>query len=285
MALAWMFLATLTGAAAASPAPAAASDEMAILDAYLAQFDKPVYVADEEAPSPIVDRCHRHGGQEDVARLPLGAGAAATNDLMFQHSEWHGERGRFTEPVFTWSDSDPYGRHFIEYHADLLRTYVDWRAANGHAPLAPWDPMTPIPDSLAYPVEPPCRARESNDPRIPLPTFLTVEGGTDGSPFWGYTALCDIPDLNRLGKTIEGSWYHADVHLTIGGDMAEAALTLRDPVFWPWHAHVQGIVETWQACQALEVEGDGARETRETPGLALPGALTALAVVACFRKR
>ncbi len=130
--------------------------------------------------------------------------------------------------------------------------------------------MTPIPEAFAYPVDVPCRARESENPGVPLPSFLTVSGGNETSPFWGYTALCQIPDANRLGKTIEGSWYHADVHLAIGGDMADAGLTLRDPIFWPWHVHVQDIYESWLACASLPLDEADHPEAKEAPGPMLP---------------
>ncbi len=281
-ALAGVALLVLTVAAPSSVA--AEASEMEILDMYLEQFDT-WRGAQGVGVEMVQDRCHRTGGTEDTSKLPPLASLDSTNDLMFQHARWHGEHGRFLEPVFTWSDSDPYGLEFLEYHRDLILTYGDWRLLNGHPALVAWDPMTPIPASLAYPVDLPCRARESEDPKIALPTYLTVAGGTNGSPFWGYAALCEIPDANRLGKTIEGSWYHADVHLTIGGDMADAGLTLRDPVFWPWHVHVQSIYETWMTCEPPQVAAASDPAPRETPGFGLPLALLGVLAMARVTKR
>ncbi len=254
---------------------AAAVSEMAILDSYLENFDT-YRGAHDVWVTMVYDRCHRNGGTEDTSKLPLVASVDATNDLMFQHAKWHGDQGRFLEPVYTWSDSDPYGIEFLEYHRDLIVTYEDWRALHDYPVLVSWDPMTPIPEEFAYPVAMPCLKRATETPGIALPSFLTVGGGSDGSPFWGYTALCDIPDANRLGKTIEGSWYHADVHLTIGGDMAEAGLTLRDPIFWPWHKHVQGIYDTWMACASLQLDAQSGAQAKATPGVALPVGLIAV---------
>ncbi len=252
---------------------------MEILDRFLEQFD--TYRGAESVwVSLVYDRCHRNGGTEDSSKIPLVTSVDSTNDLMFQHAKWHGDQGRFLEPVYTWSDSDAYGVEFLEYHRALVVTYDDWRVMNGYPPIVPWDPLTPIPEAYAYRVEAPCLKRESENPQVALPTYLTVEGGSDASPFWGYTSLCEIPDSNRLGKTIEGSWYHADVHLTVGGDMAEAGYTLRDPLFWPWHAHVQGLYDTWMACAGPATTDGNDRpgaEARATPGL--PATTLLLAVL------
>ncbi len=258
----------------------AAPTEMEILDQYLEQFDTyrghgPVWV------KTVYDRCLRTGGGEDTSKVPGVASLDATNDLMFQHAKWHGTRGFFLEPVFTYSDSDPYGTEFIEYHAELIRTYADWRALHGYPELVAWDPIAPIPPAYAYPVELPCKARTSEDPQIAVPSYLTIPGGDATSPFWGYTALCQIPDLNRLGKTIEGSWYHADVHLAIGGDMADAGLTLRDPIFWPWHTHVQQIVETWETCAPTQLAQEAGPAAKNAPGV---GLLAGLALLLAARR-
>lgn len=263
----------------AAPGVDAQQTEMEILDLYLEQFD--TYRGAEGVwVNTVYDRCQRTGGTEQTAGLVPVASADATNDLLFQHARWHGERGRLIEPVFTWSDSDPYGIDFLEYHRDLVVTYEGWRAMNGYTVLPAWDPATPIPAEFAYDVGLPCKARESDAPGIVLPTFLTAGGGEAESPFWGYRALCDIPDANRLGKTIEGSWYHADVHLTIGGDMADAGTTLRDPIFWPWHKHVQGIYDAWSACPPLQEDAAG---SQAAPAAALP--LLGLVLVLVARNR
>lgn len=258
-------------------------DEMAILDEYLARFDT-WRGAEGVGTTVVFDRCHRNGGTEESSKVPVTTSADATNDLMFQHAKWHGDHGGFLEPVYTWSDSDPYGIEFLEYHGNLVRTYNDWRVSQGHAVLTPWDPMTPIPPDHAYDVAAPCLARKSGDPQVALPSFLTTTGGSDRSPFWGYTSLCQIPDANRLGKTIEDSWYHADVHLSIGGDMAEAGFTLRDPIFWPWHAHVQGIHDAWTGCTTNVTVEAADPASRDAPGGGAAGWLTAVALIVIARR-
>lgn len=257
---------------------------MEILDLYLEQFD--TWRGAQGIWTPlVVDRCLRNGGTEDSSKLPVVASVDSTNDLMFQHAAWHGEQGGFLEPVYTWSDSDRYGLEFLEYHRDLVATYDEWRVMNGYPALVPWDPSTPIPDAYAYAVAAPCLERESEDPQVAMPSFLTVEGGSDLSPFWEYTSLCEIPDANRLGKTIEDSWYHAEVHLTIGGDMAEAGLTLRDPIFWPWHVHVQGIYDSWMACPLSVADPVHDQGTNEAPGFPLATPVLATLGLAWARRQ
>ena len=65
--------------------------------------------------------------------------------------------------------------------------------SKGYLPVSSWDPSTPIPDSLAHDVKLEGLRETSNpssvDPLCKTPTWLTVAGGSDKDPTYGYTAL------------------------------------------------------------------------------------------------
>jgi Common central domain of tyrosinase len=70
-------------------------------------------------------------------------------------------------------------------------------------------------------------------------------------------------NLRELGESIESGLYatdfmvnyHALAHVAASGDMANPATSMRDPVFWAWHKHIDSILTSWQATQGVEAGG------------------------------
>ncbi|HET6405467.1 MAG TPA: tyrosinase family protein, partial [Candidatus Thermoplasmatota archaeon] len=183
---------------------------------------------------------------------------------------------------------DRYGIIFFEWHRHFLQKYEAWRAENGHPPLEPWDPATPMPPSLAYPYpERACSDGRVEDPRVPLPTWATVAGGEEADPLFGHTRLCAFRDLNELGKSVAFE-YHWQFHAGIQGDMVGGRGPL-DPAFWAGHQFINRLMDAWwEACDAAPrggaALGAGVDEARAVP---LPGlvAFAALAASALALRR
>lgn len=110
-----------------------------------------------------------------------------------------------------------------------------------------------------------------------LPSFWKTAVGTTSDPW--YAAGC--PDQNRvktctvstkkslkdytlrqLGESIESGQYrtdfqvnyHALAHIAASDDMSDPATSMRDPIFWSWHSHLDSILTQWQALQGAEAQ-------------------------------
>ena len=255
--------------------------EQTILDRYLHQFDR----------YPNLPYCARMGGQEmtaDGPGLPPSANHYnLTNSLLDEHMRWHVRHARLLNATGYADDNNTAGLEFVMMHRSMLKSYDDWRVANGAQPLAPWDPVTRIPPELSYNVTYPCHARASEFPGVRLPAWLTVAGGNETSPIFQYTSLCQFQTLNRLGKELDEEGreallhaeglvgsppprppnYHAQVHLGVGGDMADASISMRDPVFWAWHEYLDSHTRHWEtACGHCGQAAD--YEMAAMPGMA-----------------
>jgi hypothetical protein len=173
-------------------------------------------------------------------------GAAAA---LAEHGDWH----RAHTPGVPG-----HGQHFLEFHREYIGKYDRWRRANGVPPIPLWDPSTPIP------AEVPHGARVSSNPvsrngAVRKPTWLRRSGGSAFDPVWGHSNLRQFRNAEELGSAIDSGW-HGSVHNTIGGDMANAAVAPRDPVFWRWHKFIDSIWLNWQGrpvAVRLDFDGDG----------------------------
>jgi hypothetical protein len=258
-------------------APAAAPAEpleIDILESYLALHDKV-----DGTP-----HCARSHGfvltPQGAIRSPTGA----TNRILEEHFVFHLETGDQPGSGFRPSpdDEDRYGIIFLEWHRQFLWAYESWRLANGHGPLEPWDPGTPMPPSLAY--EYPgrgCTDGRNSDPQVALPSWATVEGGDEPDPIFAHTSLCQFKDLNQLGKSISIE-YHWQFHARIGGDMT-ATQGPRDPAFWAGHQFINRLMDRWwEACEGTARAGSaalgGADAARPIPAPAAAAALAAVGV-------
>ena len=113
--------------------------------------------------------------------------------------------------------------------------------------MTSWDPSTSIPDSLSHEVKS-TALRDTNypysvDAKCKTPTWLTMTGGSERDPIYGYSALYQFRSIDELGFAIDTGW-HGKVHNTIGGDMKGFHSPI-DPIFWPWHRWIDEIRGTW----------------------------------------
>lgn len=222
----WPLLLVGLLAPVASPA-ATEAPELGIVGAFLAETDSPLVMG---------DHCRRHGGVQTTEDLPAldAPWPVWTNGHLYEHVSWHFRHLSIERAVFSLGPEDRYGDEFVAFHREMIAHYDAWREAYGHEPVATWDPALPIPPEFAYPASAGCRARDHDDVNLPAPTWATIAGGEKRDPLWNHTALCQFADVNELGKSIDWG-YHGDVHAAVGGDMDNALVSPRDPVFWAWH--------------------------------------------------
>jgi Common central domain of tyrosinase len=161
--------------------------------------------------------------------------------IMMEHMDWH----NLPENK---SKTGNYGERFLLFHKQYIEKFDNFRISKSFLPLSPWDPSTPIPPQLAH-EEILVAPRLTDNPYsvnylCKTPTWLTVAGGIDVDPKFGYTSLSQFQSLDELGFAIDYSW-HATVHNTIGGDMSMFHSPI-DPIFWPWHKWIDDIRATWE---------------------------------------
>jgi len=121
---------------------------------------------------------------------------------------------------------------------------------------------------------PPCTGLTRNGIAT-LPTWWKASPGANADPW--YSAGCpnsyssstctasskkSLKDytLRELGESIESGLYapdflvnyHALAHIAASDDMANPVTSMRDPIFWGWHTHLDSILSAWQAVQGVE---------------------------------
>lgn len=238
-----LLLALSGGVLSFSPAAAQAGPtELAIVEEYLAPWDDPAIRG---------NHCLRSGGlgrdQNPTGEPWPGAADAPTNAFLRVHLAWHDEHAAHAgDPV----EAD--GSAFFEFHHVLVHDYEAWRARLGHPALVAWDPATPIPFAFTYDATPPCRARATDDPAVPLPSWATLAGGADQDPLYGHRALCQFSSVAQLANALAvPGGFHESVHGTVRGEMQRASTSEKDPVFWAFHRFVDDLFHSWEhVCNA-----------------------------------
>jgi hypothetical protein len=179
----------------------------------------------------------------------LGEGTITEHELMrnrkmMEHMNWH-------ELSENKTKSGNYGERFLLFHKEFIEKFDTFRISKHYLPFSSWDPSTIIPASLAHEGYIEKRYTDSPysiDPLCKTPTWLTIAGGSEPDPIYGYTSLYQFRSTNELGFAIDpighDSW-HNRIHNTIGGDMAKYHSPI-DPIFWPWHKWIDEIRATWQ---------------------------------------
>jgi subtilisin-like proprotein convertase family protein len=181
---------------------------------------------------------------EDMTSLELKKLAQLHNAFMMpehlkHHSAWHEVNG----PGGTRGPGS--GELFLLFHHQMMKEFADYCAQHGAPDLVPmpiWDPTKRIPPEIKNPKA----KRVTDNPKIPLPTWLTIEGGDTVAPgeIPGIKGLKDVKTLDDLGRLLGTSGYHASAHNGIGGTMATFG-SPQDPVFFGWHGHLDDIMMQW----------------------------------------
>lgn len=114
-----------------------------------------------------------------------------------------------------------------------------WRPNTGQTQVDPWFsngcPANPTPDD---------------------PSFVTTCATQFKRSFDDYS-------LRELGESIEGGIYsldfqvnyHAFAHLAASGDMPNPFTSMRDPIFWAWHGHIDSVLTAWELTKGAEAQG------------------------------
>ena len=162
------------------------------------------------------------------------------------------------------------GRLFPVFHSRFLANYDAFRATFGHPDKGQYRPPNNLPtqDANGYTLEhtPYNRGRRVTEPvavhgnvsGYRRPHWATLGGGTaqqghlDGSdcqlvdpPDPPRLRLGDFPTLAELGCALETPW-HNRVHGMIGGDLNNAGLAPKDPIFWRWHGYLNGVFQEYE---------------------------------------
>ena len=154
------------------------------------------------------------------------------------HSQWHMDH---------MPDNAPgNGQAFLLFHRRFIKRleqYARLEKADDLVPLVYWDAATAIPAALEVGIANP-------NPKMPLPSWATVRGGTDTAPIFAYTKLAQFKTMDELGRAIVNP-YHDSLHGTVGGLMARITTSPRAPIFFLWHAFLDNVFANWQ-----ELAGD-----------------------------
>ena len=160
--------------------------------------------------------------------------------VLKTHEDWHMSNG-------SGGTTGPgSGERFLAFHRNYIGGLEDWiktqvtepAKLKKFVPMPRWKPSTKIPAEFSHP------GRDTNNPKIKTPTWLSVKGGKTPSPRFKRKRLGEFTTSDELGREI-GLNFHGIVHNTIGGDIATMS-SPKDPIFFPWHAYLDDIWTTWE---------------------------------------
>lgn len=238
------------------------------------------------------------------------------------HEHWHvvyPNRGLFnTNPPRL---NDRHGELFFYMHQQMLARYDAERLAAGLPPVVPlssytdpipegYDPgpgltQSPGPSSLpAYAPRPANTSLRDLSPTFTIAAQQQSEGLLNQAIADGQFVTGAPVTANSLGDTEEASIgrahlsygnHHGNGHVFIGystqqaptdppGVMVDTATTIRDPVFWRWHRHVDDMSFRWQETQAANDFSDAppARVRKSLDGS--PGSNQSPDIILAFKK-
>lgn len=186
--------------------------------------------------------------------------------IRLEHSRWH-DTYPFASPFYD-------GAVFFDFHTQFLDRFNRFRAEFGYPPIAVWDPATVIPRGPDIDHA----RRSSNVGGQARPAWSTTTGGFPRS--WnlmpcdwsrgGQRSLYDFAaDRRLLGCALTETW-HNNVHLRIGGDMAQPPTSPRDPVFWRWHNYIEAMNREARATLGGLARAEDARGPAERAGESAP---------------
>jgi hypothetical protein len=183
---------------------------------------------------------------------PFGEG------MIEMHEAWHQANGS------GGTRGEGSGERFMQFHENLmidflrlLETQEPELFARLGGQLPSWDTTGPLPSEFEFPGMNPNIVGNPNGINWPIPSYLTVEGGSqsytlnDGGPDTPRVirSLADIRNPDELGRVLGASGAHAVGHNRLGGGMASFA-SVAEPPFLLWHGKMVEIQEAWTTTEA-----------------------------------
>jgi hypothetical protein len=171
--------------------------------------------------------------------------------MVTMHEAWHQKNGSGgTRGVGS-------GELFMQFHDNLMKDFLAVVARENPAlserlggRLPSWDTMTQLPREFEFADMNPTIRGSSTGINWQLPSYLTVEGGTqryslnDGGERRRISSLNDIRSPDELGRVLGASGTHAVGHSRLGGGMSSFA-SVAEPPFVLWHGKMVEIQEAW----------------------------------------
>lgn len=169
-----------------------------------------------------------------------------TPEHLQHHAKWHEENGS------GGTRGKGSGQLFMLFHHWMMVEMSDFAKAHGANELSPspiWDPTKAIPPEIHNRKA----TRDNTDPKIRLPTWLTLDKKAKtvapgdisaAAGMYDVKSLHDIKTLDDLGRVLGTSGYHGSAHNKIGGTMATFG-SPQDPIFFGWHGHLDDLMMGW----------------------------------------
>jgi hypothetical protein len=158
------------------------------------------------------------------------------------------------------------GELFFSRHHDYLNKLENYLLANGLArfvPVPTWDPATSIPAEFLV-VDPLVSGTLNSNPNRPAPSRLRN--------------VCAQPYATASELAVATESWHDGVHGAVGGPMRFTSTAPGAPIFWLWHAFLDHMYHTYQACATPRTDvtaellpGDGSWGTWRTTAYCPPG--------------
>lgn len=183
-------------------------------------------------------------------------------DMHQFHANWHNvnrdpipPRNSMNQIIRTpnWGMDLSFGTGFLQMHHEMINaadnepkqflshsSVMSWFRSKNYQIPGVWNPLSPIPNELAFNPTDGGPGRANNNPRFQLPSYFTVQGGTQEEPITGARRLADFRNVNQLGCCIV--FPHNQWHTLIGGAMNSFSRAIDDPVFYfGVHRHVDEV--------------------------------------------
>jgi hypothetical protein len=135
------------------------------------------------------------------------------------------------------------GEHAFITHRNYIGDLEAWLVANGgrdFVPLPSWNPANAIPNE--FNVVKPQDGGTARPPLVNLTPNLPKPAGLVPP------SLCGIGNADALWDVNTNGW-HGQVHVNVGGTMADITIAPAAPIFFCWHAYVDEIYEDWLRCK------------------------------------
>lgn len=148
--------------------------------------------------------------------------AFITPEILAEHANGH-----------AWHQSN---EGFFSFHHLFLNKLEAYLTANGlgrFVPLPMWKPNTQIPAEFLV-LDPLVSGALNPNPNKAIPANLVN--------------VCSQPFDTADALAAATNPWHGDVHIAVGGAMANISTSPGAPIFWLWHGFLDDLYHTYQAC-------------------------------------